>query len=157
MTEVSRTSGWAHTWTESVQRPGLGVKLHKPLLCPTMPIVHTSLKCADFRPTKEVCWYSTPRSASQLSLHHSIRRQTRAAGQSNLSPAGSNHNPGGVGAESGSAACATLATERLCGPAGLCNTTLVQTGVPPCRGEKYSGGLSLKVCLSRTACQRITV
>lgn len=68
---------------------------------------------------------------------------------------GSNHNPGGGRAESGSAACTTLARERLCGAAGLCNTTLIQTSVPPCRGEKYSGGLSLKVCLSVTACQRI--
>lgn len=40
-----------------------------------MPIVHPSLKRADFRATIEVCCYSTPLAPSQWSSHHSIRRQ----------------------------------------------------------------------------------
>lgn len=99
-----------------------------------MPIVCTSLKCADFRATKEVCWYSTPLSASQWPWYHSIRQGQRG----NPIPA----LPALITTleaarpESGSAARRIVARERLCRAAGLCNTTLIQTSAPPCRGEK---------------------
>lgn len=56
--------------------------------------------------------------------------------------------------ESGSAGPRTVARKRLYRAKSLCNTTLIQACILLSGWEKYSGGLSRKVCVSVSACQR---